>query len=422
MLKNIFRSSVLRLFSYNAVSVVVKFIAGFLSLKIYSNILGTKGFALIGNFRNFTDSVRIISTIGFDTGIVKLIAENKESKNVSNVFSNAFYIRSIGSAVLSVIIIVLAHQLNYYLVGNMDVKLGIYLLAVFLPFFSINNLLIAVLNGLEFYKRIITINIISTILGFLFMFYLVLKFQFKGVIVSLAVVESLIIIVTILFLKKHEIKLQRIKISREISVNLLKFSMMTLVSAIVIPLSLIYIRNTLIKEVGLHQAGIWDAMNRISSYYMMIFSSGISLYYLPKIASVNSIVEKNKEIKMYFKIFLPLALCLFVLLYFTRNYWIVFLLNKQFSEISSVLLYQLLIDFVKISSLCFGYILLAKAKVKMYVFIELLYYCLYIIFTLLLLKLNFGFISVYLSLLFASVVVLMLLAGFYVRSIYKEEI
>ena len=74
---------------------------------------------------------------------------------------------------------------------------------------------------------------------------------------------------------------------------------MAFISAVLIPLSLIVIRNFIVQNYSLDKAGVWDALNRISSLYMMFFGSGLSLYYMPKLASIKTDNEFKEELKDY---------------------------------------------------------------------------------------------------------------------------
>ena len=57
---------------------------------------------------------------------------------------------------------------------------------------------------------------------------------------------------------------------------------MALVSGIALPLVTIAIRNYIITAEGMNSAGYWEAMNRISTYYLMFVNSTDTLF-SPKI-------------------------------------------------------------------------------------------------------------------------------------------
>jgi PST family polysaccharide transporter len=64
---------------------------GLITSKILAIFVGPSGMALVGNFRNFTTSLETVSTLGFQTGIVKYVAESKENKEqLQKIFSTIF--------------------------------------------------------------------------------------------------------------------------------------------------------------------------------------------------------------------------------------------------------------------------------------------------------------------------------------------
>ena len=67
-----------KVFSLNGLSVFFKIIIGFITSKIIAVYVGPSGMALVGNFRNFTNSVESIVTLGFQNGIVKYVSDNNK--------------------------------------------------------------------------------------------------------------------------------------------------------------------------------------------------------------------------------------------------------------------------------------------------------------------------------------------------------
>ena len=74
-LKKIAQTQLFKISSLNSFSVIVKIGIGLITSKLLAVFVGPSGMALVGNFRNFTSSLESISTLGFQTGIVKYVAE-----------------------------------------------------------------------------------------------------------------------------------------------------------------------------------------------------------------------------------------------------------------------------------------------------------------------------------------------------------
>lgn len=419
MVKNLKNTKGFKIFSLNAVSVFCKMLVGFAVVKLYANVLGPQGFAFLGNFKNFTNFFKQLSTLGYDSGVVALVAENKENKNkLSEIFSTSFFSRLIFSLVIATLILVFHNYLNQILLeGSFSFRFVIILFSFFLPFFSLNTLIVSYLNGLGKFKKVIFINIIASFVGFLFTLYFVWYHGLLGGLISLAVIESIIVLPTLLFFKKEHVSISYRKIKKSILGKLYKFSLMTLTSAIVINTSHFLIRTFLIDRLSIQTAGYWEAMMRFSNYYMMIISSGLTLYYLPKFAEINSAKDLIQEIKRYLWVVMPLAVCFFLGIYFFREKIVVFIFNDSFSSVADFFKYYLLGDFLKVISIIFGYRILAKGMVVNYIVIELSFYISYVLGTCFLLYFGFDAQSVVMSYFYSNVISLILMMFLYRFSI-----
>ncbi len=340
--------------------------------------------AILGSFRNFTSIVKSISTIGVNNSIIKLFIENKEDKNELNIiFSTFFWLFLSISVSLAILGILLSKYISEYLFQTNSYSLPIQLFSIFQPLIVINVFWLAIFNGLRAFKKIVVMQIISNILIFCLTFILIVYYNITGALIAIAVSELIMLLVTYSFVR-CEIAFFTFDLKKVISskyVNVVKkYAIMGLLSGIIVPLVSILIRNEIIKSNGIHDAGIWDATLRISAYYMMFFSSGLTLYYLPKLASLKTDLEFKNELINYFKIFVPFFVLMMVFVYVFKSYIIQFIFSSEFQSVNSLLKWQLLGDFFKVLTLAFGYQIVVKTMMKLYVFGEifynLLYYCL----------------------------------------------
>ncbi|MNY23420.1 Lipid III flippase [compost metagenome] len=184
------------------------------------------------------------------------------------------------------------------------------------------------------------------------------------------------VLVTFLFVLKDkryfQFDLQKVIDKKYLGV-IKKFSMMAFLSAVIVPLTLMLIRNFIVDMHSIQDAGIWDATNKFSGFYMMIFSSGLSLYYVPKLASLKTDAEFKVELKFYFKIFAPLFAIVLVVVFLCKGIILNIAFTKEFLKIQEVLIWQLLGDLLKIMTLAFGYQILVKARIKEYIILEIVF-------------------------------------------------
>ena len=356
--------------SLNSISVAVSFVLGVFSSKIISVFLGTSGMALMGSFRNFALMIKSVATLGISNSIVKLFVENKEDKKeLSVIYSTFFWFFLFISGGLAMLILAFASPISSFLFFTPDYENAIRFFGLLLPFMVINTFWLAIYNGLEKYKSIVVIQIISNILIFGITALLIWKHDITGGLYSIAIGEFLMVVVTFLFVRRDSdyFKFDLHKIMNKKYVKVIKkFSGMALLSAVIVPLTLLFIRKEIVQNYSIHEAGIWDAVNRLSSFYMMFFSSGLSLYYMPKLASIHTEKEFKVELKSYFKIFVPLFLLMLIVIYIAKSFILKIAFTEEFSSINDLIIWQLAGDFIKILTLAFGFQIVVKTMMKRY--------------------------------------------------------
>lgn len=121
---------------------------------------------------------------------------------------------------------------------------------------------------------------------------------------------------------------------------------------------------------------------------MMIFSSGLSLYYMPKLASLKTDGEFKEELKSYFKIFVPLFVIMLIAVFLIKGLIIDLVFTPVFSRIKGVLIWQLSGDLLRIMTLAFGYQIVAKAMIKKYFIVEITFNLLYLVLSYYLVKIS----------------------------------
>ena len=149
------------------------------------------------------------------------------------------------------------------------------------------------------------------------------------------------------------------------------YSLMALVSAILGPIVLIAIRKFIIDKVGIQQAGFWEAMTRISSYYFLFISSLIAIYFFPKMAAAKSNNETKIIFWKYYKRILPLFIFGLLIIFFLKDFIIQVLFTKEFLPVSKLFFWQLIGDTFKAASIILGYQFFAKKMTKAFIISEL---------------------------------------------------
>lgn len=410
--------------SLNSISVAVSFVLGIFSSKIISVFLGTSGMALMGSFRNFALMIKSIATLGISNSIVKLFVENKEDKReLSVIYSTFFWIFLFISALLALVVLAFATPISRFLFYTDNHAVPIRFFGLLLPFMVINTFWLAIYNGLEKYKRIVLIQILSNVAVFGITAFLIWKRNISGGLYSIAIGEVLMVFITFLFVRKDS-GYFRFDLHKALSKKYIgiirKFSVMALLTAVIVPLTLLFIRKEIVRNYSIHDAGIWDAVNRLSSFYMMFFSSGLSLYYMPKLASINTEKEFKAELKSYFKIFVPLFLLMLIVIYLAKDIILKLAFTQEFSSIKELLIWQLAGDFIKILTLAFGYQIVVKTMMKRYFIGEIAFNLSYFLFSVFLMK-NLAVEGVLQAYFYANLLCLVLVLIMFRKLIHKSR-
>ncbi|MCB0446938.1 MAG: O-antigen translocase, partial [Gelidibacter sp.] len=349
----------------NSATIITKIVAGILTSKAIAVFIGVEGMALIGNLRNFLSAIQSFAILGFYNGLVKSISEFKnDALELSKTLSTAYYLGFFSTIMVSFVCYYNAESINVFLFSSLyNYAYVIKVLALALPFYSLNMFCFSIMNGFSKYRMLLVINIIGQILGLSITIFLIYQSNIDGALVSAVITPSLLLLMTLVGIVNQRSLVSSVKISN-VSFDILKkffpFAIMALVTAIALPLVSIIIRNYIIDEIGIKNAGYWEAMNRISDYYLMFIMSIITLYILPRFNEIDNKKEFRKEVFNFYKTVIPFFGAGLILIYLLRPYIILLIYSEAFKPVEDLFLWQLLGDFIKVLSVVIAYQFIAK--------------------------------------------------------------
>ncbi|RZJ64523.1 MAG: O-antigen translocase [Flavobacterium sp.] len=371
------RSPLFRVTSLNGVSVIVKIAIGFVTSKVVAIFVGPAGMALVGNLRNFLTSAEGIATLGFQNGIVKYIAEAKQDESaLKKVLSTIFISLAAVTIVSSLLLFGLS---NYWSAsvfsGNEDFGKVFRIMALAFPFYCASIFIVSVLNGLEKYRQVIWANIIGNVLGLAVSVILIYRYELFGAMLAIVLAPTTLFFVSLVYIGREINLLQNISFAsfdKTTLKNLGSYSLMTLFSAVFVPVVYLAIRQKAIAVSGIDAAGHWEAINRISTYYMLFISTLLTVYFLPKLVLSQTESEMKSVVKSYSKGILPLFFIALVILYLLRDFAINLLFTPDFVETRELFLWQLAGDFLKAASLILACIFFASRLTVAFIVSEVL--------------------------------------------------
>jgi len=375
--KKITQNHLFKVTSLNSLSILVRIITGFISSKAIAYFIGPSGMALMGNLRNFTSTIENIGILGLQNGIVQNCAKNNENKEqLNNWVTSLFWIFCSLALLLSFIVFLGNRFFSNQIFGSAsEYHFVLYFIAFVIPFQVLHLFFVAILNGFSEYKKVTAISVYSYVAGLLISLFLMWIFGINGALISISVLS----VFQFLFSGYYFVQyfcFQLILLNRNVDFrnikHILPLGLMTLFSAVLAPILYIFIRNLITKEVSLEAAGYYEAMQRISGFYMMFISTLITFYFLPELTKAKSLDKERKLTFAFYKGIIPIFGFGLVLIYFLRNFVIQVLLTKEFELVSDLFLWQLLGDFFRALALILGIRFYAKKMMKDYFVTEII--------------------------------------------------
>ncbi|MFH7349413.1 O-antigen translocase [Acinetobacter variabilis] len=369
---NLFRTSVL-----NGVAVLIKTITMFVLNKILAVYLGPTGYAAIGQFQNFIQMVTTFAGSAINTAVVKYTAEYHEDETKQRaVWKTAGSIVFLFSFVFAILILIFQKQLALYIFQSLKYQTIFIWFAVFLIFFNFNTLFLAILNGKKEILKLVLANIAGSLFALVITGVLAIKLQLYGALIALSIYQSIAFIVTLILCHRadwFEFSSLLGKIDLGITKKFASFILMALVSAICVPLSQMLIRAYLTQEFSLAYAGYWEAMIRLSTVYLLLVTTTLGVYYLPRLSELNAIDEIKKEVYLGYKFIFPLAVVGGICVFIFRDWIIKLLFSPSFAPMQDLFLWQMMGDALKIGSWILAYLMLSKAMTKLYICTEIIF-------------------------------------------------
>ena len=361
----------------SAISTIIRVIAGFVSVKVVAVYIGPSGLALVGQMQSFIGMMSSVASAGIGSGVVKYTAEHDADESAKQkIWSSALKISLVLVVPMAVAIIFLAEYLSLKLLHTREYSSIFIVFAVSLVFFVLNGLLGSILNGQKEIKRLTLLNIAGAVFGLGVTIVLVMNHGLYGALLAGIVSQSIVFFITLGFvLKSSWFKLSLFlgSLDEAYTKKLLKYSAMALTSAISIPLSHMYLRDYIGTHIGWDEAGYWQAIWRISETYLMLVTTTLSIYYLPKLSSLQGRSELRDELLHGYKIIMPLVIVMALGIYLFRDVVITLLFTPKFAPMAELFLYQLIGDVFKIASWLLGYIMVAKAMTRLFIVSELIF-------------------------------------------------
>lgn len=361
----------------NGIAVVIKMLTMLGLNKILAIYVGPAGYAAIGNFQNAAQMITTFASGAINTGVVKYTAEyHDDEEKQRQVWRTAGTIAVLGSVITGIGVAVFSKQIAQWFLQDESYNTVFIWFSVTLVFFIFNTLLLAILNGKKEIHRYIIANIAGSLFSLAVTSVLAVQFGLHGALTALAIHPSFAFVITLYLCYKADwFKFSYLfgRLDKQVVLNLSKYTAMALTSAGCVPVSHILIRTHLAETLGMDAAGYWEAMWRLSAAYLMLVTTTLSLYYLPKLSELKDPKEIKAEILQGYKIILPVAAACGLVIYLLRDFIIGVLFTSDFISMRDLFAWQMVGDTLKIGSWILAYLMLGKAMTKLFISTEIIF-------------------------------------------------
>jgi len=379
-----------------AIATIIKVIVGFVINKVIAVYIGPTGLASVGQLQNFLTIVTTLSTGAIKSGIVKYVAEYQSIEEKQKIFSTSIIISLLCSSLLSILLFIYNKDLSVLIFKDLKYSNVFLILSATIFLFALNTVLMSILNGQKEIRKYILVNITGSLFSLVITSFLIMQLNLIGALYALVLNQSLVFFVTLTFVVKSKwFKVVNFKqgIDKNNLIKLSKYSLMAITTAFTVPISHLFIRNYIGENISWEDAGYWQGVWYISTMYLMIITTSLSVYYLPRLSEIKDNKELLREIINGYKIIIPIVVILAFIIYLFREFVIIIAFTDNFFPMLELFKWQLIGDVLKIASWLLGYVMLAKAMTKVFIYTEIIFSILFVCLSILFVN-NFGLIGI----------------------------
>ncbi len=351
----------------------VRMVCSFISIKVTAVYLGPGGLALVAQFSNFVSLFQSMLGQGLVTGIVRLSAEYvDDAPRRRRVYATALRMALALAGLFALLLMVAAPHVSAWLLTDRKYEWLMAVAGLAVAAAMVTDLFQGALGVTKEIGLIGTATIVSTVLGLLIFAPSCYLWGVTGGLWASFVVLVLSALVTtgMLHFGSHGVRLADFigPFDPAECRRLLGFYPMLLINGGLAPLTLIVVRDTLVSQLGLEHAGLWQATWRLSEAYQVAIISSTSLYFMP---SMGERMADPTALRLQLLRTLAVATGatagLAVVICLLRDVIVHTVFSPQFRLVSDMLPMQLLGDVLKMAAWILAMSLVALMRTKLFI-------------------------------------------------------
>jgi len=357
---------------------LLRMVMGFVIAKVVAIYTGPTGMAMLGQVQSLVGSLNGIINSPVGSGVVRFTAENKDQgfDACSPWWRAALHWVLIISAIAIPVGLLFAKPIASGLLKDANLAWVVMAIVCVLPFAAIGTLCNSVINGQQLYRRYVGLGMLSALISGGVMLTMIALHNIEGALLAAAVQAALIgMVMLIANLHQPWFKLRYWwgAVEPQARKDIGKYMLMAITSALTVPVSLIFVRNILIDQVGWDATGQWQAVYKISEVYLGVITIALGTYYLPRLASLIGVDAIISEIHKTARVIIPVVAAMALGVYLLRDVAISLLFTEAFRNARDLFAIQLTGDVIKILAWLYAYPMLSRGATKWFVGTEIVF-------------------------------------------------
>ncbi|MFO1150477.1 MAG: O-antigen translocase [Alsobacter sp.] len=390
------RSAFVRTVGMSSVATALRIVLGLFSTKIIAVFAGPSGIAAIGQLQSFLALQSTIASGGISNGIVTHVSSSKDDKpRLRAILGNATLVTLVFASGTAIATLAFRHALAQELLGDPDKAYVFTVSAAVVLIGSAGGIVGATMNGQMMIGRLMLTGMAGTVMAFLITIGLVIARGADGAVLATVIAGALGASVTMAcayrwnwlpfadFWPRYDAADTK---------RLLQFTVMTFVSGIFSPISLILVRNVLQNELSMAHVGYWQSIWRISEVYIQIVTIPLSTYYLPRLAAAGGDAEMGPVIRRSMALITPVVAVMALAIWSMKDVIVHLLYTPEFLPMRDLFAFQMIGDVLKIASWLISLIMVVRSMTRLLIVTDLIFHSLFVLLVFLFVRM-FGFVG-----------------------------
>lgn len=346
--------------------------------KFLAVLLGPAGVGLIGIYESITGMVEMISGMGIKSSGIRQTAEAVSVQDRVKIARTIFTLRhlSILFGVLGMmLLIVLSTPISLLTFGNADHGADIAVLSVIILLTSVSGGQYALIQGMRRIGDLAKLSILGALFGTIFSIPIVYVWGQKGIVPYLIAVAAMGILTSWWYARKIDIpsiQMRRKDIWMEAG-PLLKLGVAFMLTSAMTTGTFYLIRVLVVRMLGLDAAGLYQAAAALSVLYVGFILDAMGKDFYPRLTAVaqdneacNRLINEQAEIGFLLSVPGILATLVFAPAILHLFY------SAKFVGAYEILRWQILGILLRMATWPMGFVIIAKGKMKIFFWTELL--------------------------------------------------